>query len=306
MTPDGKKAVLFVAFGGADSIENIEPFIKNVLKGRLITQQMLEKTKERYKLIGGKSPLLGITLAQAKAVEALLAKEGLQYKTYVGMRHWHPYIKEAVEEMHKDGITDAVALIMSPFSSPVATGGYNLDVENAARPYSNFRINFIEDWHINPLFIDALVENINAELKAFGNIKDALVIYSSHSLPMAALEGDAYEMKIKQTVEILSRKIPADYRVGYQSQGGGPSAWLGPRTEDIIKEAAKLGKKGVVIVPLSFVADHVETLYDIDILFKDTAKSMGLVFRRSASLNTSPRFMGLFADLVKKYGGRQW
>lgn len=305
MTTAEKKAVLLLAFGGADSLDNIEPFLKNVLKGRILPPEFVEKTRERYRVIGGKSPLLDITRAQAKALEDILNAGGGNYKAFVGMRYWHPYIKDTVAQLKADGYTDAVAIIMAPFTSHVATGGYLVDVEDAVRPYNGVpRIKFLSNWHIHEDFIACVVDNIKSALSSFERKEDALVIFSNHSLPVAALEGDAYEMKVNQTVAEVARAFPVDYKIGYQSQGGGnPLGWLGPRTEDAIDFAKASGKKGVVVVPLGFAADHVETLYDIDVIFKGYAQSKGLIFKRSASLNTNPKFLGLLADLIKKYGG---
>ena len=310
MSSKPEKAVLLLAFGGVDSEADIEPFIKNVLKGRPVTPEMVEKAKERYRLIGGRSPLLDITKAQAKAVEEILNSDAgarFTYRAYVGMRYWDPFIKDALAGIKKDGIGSAVAVIMAPFISRVATGGYEADVESALSAQGGTpEVGFTKPFHINLKFIDILAERINKELASFAARTDALVIFSNHSLPLSALEGDPYEMMIRQTVEeVLKKAGKFDYKVSFQSAGSGPRQWLGPRTEDVILEAKRAGKKGVVLVPLGFVADHVETLYDIDILFKTTAASVGLEFRRCPSLNTDPGFMELLADLVKKHTERK-
>lgn len=299
----GSKAVLLLAFGGADSLENVEPFVKNVLKGRPVTPELVERAKERYALIGGKSPLLDITVAQANAIEGLLKKDGLDYKVYIGMRYWHPFIKDTLKKMKDDGVEDAAVVIMAPFTSKVATGGYTTDIEEAGKALGHLpKLEFLSDWHVRPVFIDAVVDKIKEAMVGLDG-KETLVILSCHSLPMALLEGDAYEMKIQQISGELMRRLPLDYKIGYQSKGSGPRQWLGPFTDDLIAQAKKMGKKAVLVVPLGFVADHVETLYDIDILFKETAESFGLVFKRSASMNTTPKFIELIASLIKKRAG---
>lgn len=299
MSDKTPKGALLLAFGGADSIESVEPFIRNVLKGRPLTPELIEKTKERYRLIGGSSPLLSISEAQARAVGEILNRQG-HYKVYVGMRYWHPFIKDTIKNMRSDGIKEAIAVIMAPFSSRVATGGYLTDVTEALSVRGgDLRIDYARDWHREPLFIDAVSENLKKELETFNRPDEALVIFSNHSLPEAALAGDPYVQKITETAGDIAQRLPVDYRISYQSQGAGPRVWLGPKTEEVIDEAKKLGKKGVVVVPLGFVADHVETLYDIDILFKEAASKNGLIFRRSASLNTSPKFIELVASLIK-------
>lgn len=290
-----------MGFGGVDRIEDVEPFIRNVLKGRIIPDETIERAKDRYKQIGGGSPLLSITQAQAQALEdALNRKEGLyNYKTYVGMRYWAPFIKDTLKQVKADGIDDSLAAIMSPFQTMMTTGGYHDDVETALKDISGLNVEFILPWHLNPRFISCIAEKIEAGLARFKNRKDALVIFSNHSLPLGVLEGDPYELHIQMTVEyILKKMAPIDYKVGYQSQGEGPREWKGPKTEDIIIEAKKRRKEGVVIVPLGFASDHVETLYDIDMYFKKTAESLGLVFYRTPSLNTNPVFIEMLADLI--------
>lgn len=304
MSGKPEKGLLLLAFGGADSLESVEPFVKNVLKGRPVTPELISKTVERYKLIGGKSPLLDLTLAQAKAIQDILNndKDGIYtYKSYVGMRYWHPFIADTVKQMKSDGIKEAVSIIMAPFTTRVATGGYEADINSAVNELKGPYIEHIAPWHLDRQFIDAIAGNITNELASFQDRKDVLVIFSSHSLPMQTLEGDPYEMIINQSIDAIIRKTgPVDHKAAYQSKGGGPREWLSPQTEEVIQQAGKRGKKAVIIVPLGFVSDHVETLYDIDILFKGIAESSGLVFRRTPSINTDSRIMALLASLVKK------
>lgn len=301
-----KVGVLLLAFGGADSIENVEPFVRNVLKNRPVTPELLEKARERYRLIGGKSPLLDITRAQASAVEEILKGKGLDWKVYVGMRYWAPYIKDTLEQMKADGVNGIVTVIMSTFCSLATTGAYELIVEKTLRDM-NAGMSFmpLHVWHINPSIISAVAGKINDELPAFQDKNGLLIIFSVHSLPLMALEGDPYDMMVYQCAEaVISRIGKFDYKIAYQSKGGGPAEWKGPSTEEVIEGAKKAGKTGVLVVPLGFVADHIETLYDIDILFKGLAEQNGLVFRRSASLNTTTEFIEMVAEQVIKHGER--
>lgn len=299
-----KKAAILLAFGAPDSIEDVGPFIKNVLKNRPLTDDFLQKTIERYRLIGGSSPLLNITRAQAKAMEDALARAGDPYRVYVGMRYWNPFIKDTLSQMKADGFKEAVAVIMSPFTSHVATGGYLVDVEEAQKAIDpSFRVKYVPNWHLNRQFIECIADNIKEAEKAFEKKEDALVIFSNHSLPMAALEGDAYEMKIHQTIEEIIKLAPVSYKAAYQSQGR-LGAWLGPKTDEVIAGVKKSGKKGVIVVPLGFAADHVETLYDIDIFFKGLAASSGLIFKRTPSLNAHPRIIEMLCELVRTQGDR--
>ncbi len=300
MSADEKTGVLLLAFGGVDSLDDIEPFLKNVLKGRHFPSGLLEKITERYRLIGGKSPLLEITEAQARGIGEIL---GDRYKTYVGMLNWNPYIPDTIAQMKADGIKEALGIIMAPFTSPIATGAYEHTVDKTLKDLGMTpKIKLLTNWHVHPGFINIILTKIDEALSGFDNRKDALVIFSNHSLPRDLLEGDAYEMKVTQTIDVLGKRLDVDYRTAYQSQGTSNVVWLGPKTEDVILEAKKAGKEGVVVVPLGFAADHVETLYDIDILFKATAENAGLKFVRTTSLNTTPEFIALLADIIKKTG----
>ncbi|MFZ3072255.1 MAG: ferrochelatase [Thermodesulfobacteriota bacterium] len=304
-----KKGVLLLAFGGADSIEDVEPFVKNVLKGRPVSSEAVEKAKTRYRLIGGSSPLLKITKAQASSIKNILADpssgwvpRGSEPDFFIGMRFWRPYIKDVVKEMKDAGIIDAVAIIMAPHSSRASTGGYITDIEAALKETGGVpNIEFVESWHTHPLYIDALLEKIEEALKHDG--EGILTIFTAHSLPVSSLSGDPYLEKLNATIAEVVKKKPLEWKLAFQSKGGGQMPWLGPGAEEVIKEAKEAGKKGVLIVPLGFVADHVETLYDIDILFKKTAIEAGLKFLRAASLNDSEKFTSMLADVIKRHGG---
>jgi len=300
MSMDKKTGVLLLAFGGADSLEDIEPFLQNVLKGRYFPSGLVEKITERYRLIGGKSPLLEITKAQANGICEIL---GDRYKPYVGMLNWTPYIPDTIARMKADGIEEALGLIMAPFTSPIATGAYELTVEKTLNDLGKTpKIKMLSNWHVHPRYIDIILAKIDEALAGFEDRQKALVILSNHSLPRDLLEGDAYEMKLNQTVDAVGARLDVEYRRSFQSQGTTNVVWLGPKTEDVILEAKKAGKEGVVVVPLGFAADHVETLYDIDILFKATAENAGLRFARTSSLNTTPEFLSLLADIIKRTG----
>ncbi len=295
----GVKGVLLLAFGGGDSLEDVAPFVSNVLRGRPVPPEFLDEIRERYRQIGGSSPLLSITKKQAEALEALLARDGRRYKVFVGMLNWHPFIKDAILEMKEEGIEEAVAVIMAPHATEASTGGYRRAVREALGETGGVpKIEFAGEWHTHPLFIEAVVEKMREALKAFDSPKDAHMIFTAHSLPKALLANDPYVRKIHETVREITDRINFEYRIAFQSKGRG-DGWLGPEVEEIIIEASALAKEGVLIVPVGFVADHVETLYDIDILYKEKAESMNLRFARSPSLNDSPKFIEMLADVVR-------
>lgn len=296
------KGVLLLAFGTADSIETIEPFLRNVLKGRPVTEEMVRRARERYGRIGGRSPLLDITGDQARALETELNKNGKQYAVYVGMRYWHPYIKDTIREMWADNIEEATAIIMAAHSSRAATGGYRYDVEDALKTTGGIpELRYLRDWHTHPLYVEGLAENIIGALPGLPPKEKVLTIFSAHSLPVPTSSGDPYVEKLKETIEeVIKRTGRMDHRLAFQSKGGGRMEWLGPEVETVMEEAKAAGKEGVLLVPLGFVSDHVETLYDIDVVFKEKAASLGLEFKRTASLNTTDKFINMLAGLVRE------
>ncbi len=299
-----KKGVLLLAFGGADKMENVEPFIKKVMEGRPMSPDLIEFAKERYELIGGSSPLRSITEAQAKALEEELNKDGDNYEVFVGMLNWDPSIKVAVQEMADKGIKNAIAIVMAPHSSPASTGGYNRAVAEALVEVDNApEVKFSEHWHTHPLLIDEIVDRMKAGIVELmsRDMKRAeiLTVFTAHSLPKSVALGDAYESMVKETIVAVEGGIGVEYRLAFQSKGQ-RGEWLGPEVENLYVEARALARKGLLVVPIGFVADHVETLYDIDIKYKDEAERQGLEFYRTPSLNTCERFILTLADVVRR------
>lgn len=303
-----------LAFGTADKLDNIGPFITNVLKGRReVTPEIVSEVTERYELIGGHSPLYDITKEQAQKLEESLKSSGHDLKVYIGMKFWHPFIKDTINEMREDGVEEAIVLIMAPHPTEASTGGYLEDLKEALEDTGGLpKLTFVDPWHSNPLLIEAITQNMLAELKkqnlTVTDIDDLHIIYTAHSLPMVSLEGDDYVEKLKTTMDAITDSLPEnlkslDHTLAFQSQGnnaGGRLPWQGPDAETIIFRAMDRGRKNVLIVPIGFVADHVETMYDIDILMKSRANKLKIGFSRSASLNTSIKFITLLTELVKE------
>jgi ferrochelatase len=307
MNAKKQKAILLLAFGGADSLEDVEPFIKNVLSPRTPSPELISDAKMRYTMIGGSSPLLHITRVQALELKELLLIDGKEdINVYVGMRNWAPYIKDTLKEMKDDGVTEAVAIIMAPHQTPAATGGYNKAVEEALNELGGgLTVEFADSFESNINFNNAIMENMHTALTIFMDIRDKdkiLYIYTAHSLPVPALENDPYVSLVTETVDMLNAKFTKfNSKIAYQSKGGGPVEWLGPTVEEVMEEAKKDGMTGVLVTAVGFVSDHVETMYDIDILYKKKARELGLSFTRSKSLNTSAYFIKALKESVEPY-----
>jgi ferrochelatase len=292
---------LYNLFSDRTIIKLGPPFLQKPL-ARLITGLRSSRTKNMYRRIGGKSPLLAITTAQAAALEEALnssevkPQESTSYRVYVGMRYWRPFIEDSVGRMQADGIRDIVGLSLYPHYSAATTGSAMSKFDDSVRRYA-MKPCRISSWYEHPLYIDALVSSIRTGLTAFEGAK-AKVLFSAHSLPISLIDsGDPYVSHIENTIKKVKEKIDIEWGLSYQSKSG-PVEWLQPSTEDKIREFASHGTKDVLVVPISFVSDHIETLYEIDILYKEMAEGLGIRLRRAESLNTMPLFIKALEELV--------
>ena len=317
--------ILLLNLGGPDSLDAVRPFLYNLFSDReiirlgppllqkplawLIATLRSKKTERYYNMIGGKSPILDITRAQAKALEEALSKfTPSSFKVYIGMRYWHPFIDDVLFEMHKDGIGKVIALSLYPQYSVTTSGSSTRRVDRVAADYP-IDVFHISSWHDHPLYIEALADVIKKGLESFlasssvshlSSADDIHLLFSAHSLPRKIIdEGDPYEQQTIETVQKVVKEVPLKWHLSYQSKSG-PVKWLEPSTEEKLKELARDGVKNVLVVPVSFVSDHIETLYEIDILYKTMAEKLGMNLRRTDSLNTHPLFIKALEDMIIK------
>jgi len=306
--------ILLMAYGGPDSLADVEPYLLDVRGGRPASPELVEAVRERYRLIGGRSPLLDLTRQQAAALEQVLNAEpsaGLsgpvrpRFRTYVGMRHWHPYLHETLAQMAADDIRQLVAIPMAPHYSRVSVGAYIGKVEEArARLGIPLSVNYVESWNDEPLYLRALADKVQAALARFPAEVRARVpiIFTAHSLPQRILaENDPYPQELLETVEGVVQQLgPVNWRFAYQSAGGTPEPWLGPDAGEVLRQLAAEGHRHVLIAPIGFVCDHVEILYDVDILYRRQAEALSLHLERTESLNASPLLIRALASLVRR------
>ena len=290
--------VMLMAYGGPDSLEDVEPYLLDVRGGRPTARELIAEVRHRYALIGGRSPLLELTLAQARALQGML---GAEYKVYVGMRHWHPYIKEALAEVAEDGIERLIALVMAPHYSRMSVGAYMQRLGEARTALlPALQVTEIASWKTHPLFLDALSEKSHAALAKFESA-DVEIIFSAHSLPERILAGgDPYPQELLDTVQALVERLgPVRWQFAYQSAGSTGEKWLGPEVGEVIAKLAAQGKRNILVQPVGFVCDHVEILHDIDIVYMQQARELGVHLVRAESLNASPLLIAALADLVR-------
>jgi ferrochelatase len=292
-----KNAVLLLAHGSPDSVDQVPDFLLRVTGGRPLPQPVVDEVKHRYGLIG-RSPLTELTQQQA---ESLAHEIGMP--VYVGMRNWEPFIADAVKKMVRDGIEYAVAICLAPQNSRTSVGLYRSALVDTGTP---FTVDFVESWHDQPALIRAFAEKLRAgwgHACREAKTKNVPIIFTAHSVPERTIaDGDPYESQAKETALLVAREAalaPEDWTFAFQSQGMSGGAWLGPRVEDTILGLKEKGQRNVFLQPIGFLCDHVEVLYDIDIAFKEFAGKQGMCLWRAESLNDSPLLAAALADVAR-------
>lgn len=304
---------MLLNLGGPDSPQAVRPFLYNLFSDRkiirlgpaplqkplawLISTLRAGKTRGYYARIGGASPLLEITSAQGRALQSRLREHG-DFVVHVGMRYWKPFIEDTLREMKEEGVGRLVSLSLYPHYSIATTGSSLESLKKALKKYPMEHVD-VPPWYDHPRYVEALSEAIGGQLR-----DGTEVLFSAHSLPVSFIEaGDPYVKHLMGTIEALVAKLPLRWHLGYQSKTG-PVKWLEPSTEEMLRRLAERGAKDVLVVPLSFVSDHVETLYEIDILYRGIASGLGIEMRRSPSLNIRPHFISALEDLALREARR--
>lgn len=302
--PQGHTAILLMAMGGPDCLENVEPFLRDVRGGRPTPPELVEEIRERYRATGGRSPAIGITKEVAKQLERRLNEsvEG-RYRVYVGLRHWHPFIREAYADLLADEPEHVIGICLAPQQSALSTGAYRKKVEEAREQLQHGGpVSYVGSWHRHPKLIAAIVNNIGQGLLKFpSKVRAAVpVLFTAHSLPARIVAlNDPYPAEVKGTVEAVTASLGKQpIRFAYQSQGRTGEPWLGPTVEAMLDTLHREGHRHVLVAPIGFICDHVETLYDIDIELKRLAASKAIQLERIAMLNDSPALVDTLLDLV--------
>jgi ferrochelatase len=295
--------VLMMAYGGPNSLDDIPDYLADIRGRRPTPPALLEEITDHYRQIGGRSPLLELTMAQVEAVGTHF--DPARARFYLGMRHWTPRIEEVVGQMIADGITHAVAIVLAPHFSSLSTAKYRQKIDAGLEMHGG-RIYFemIESYHDAPKLIQSLANRV---LEGIGRWpaaeRDAVhVVLSAHSLPERVVEmGDPYDRQVRETARLVAERAglgPDQWSWSYQSAGRSPEPWLGPSMEEHLAALAKRGVKKLVSVPIGFVSEHVEILYDIDIRARQAAGELGMELVRPAALNTDPLFIEQLAELI--------
>lgn len=299
----GRIGVLLMSFGGPESLDEIPDFLLSLL-GRTPPEHLQREVIERYRLLGGRSPLPEETRRQAKALEQLLLEQGYSWSVYVGMQHAQPAIASALEQAVADGVRNLIAVSLAPYRSQASTSAYEDKVQQLVQEHDwPLEVTFPPDWYDHPIFLDALAEKMKQCLADISEEerKTTPVIFSAHSLPQRFVdEGDPYVEQLEATAAGIDARIgPLTWRLAFQSRGGASHVpWLEPEVETVMDEFHEAGYRTVVVNPIGFVTDHLETLYDNDIEHKEYADKLGMKFYRCHCLNTAPRFIEALADIA--------
>jgi len=299
------KALLLLAFGGPRSPDEVGPFLTRLFKGRPPSLEQLERVKDRYRKIGGSSPLHEITQRQGKKLMEKLEAKGYFFRSYIGMGYGEPSIEEVLKEIHQNGHQEVLVLPMTPFRSKWSTGVYKEEVNRVNKEMGDaLKLRFIEGWHIHPLFLESWVERINEGLMLFPSERRKRVhlVFTAHSLPESVIHHDPYVGDLRECVRgILERLEPLSWHLAFQSKAGGSEKWIGPDVESVLIGLSKIYVKEVLVVPVGFFSDHIEILYDLDLFYREKAQSLGLTLRRAPSLNDSERFIEALARVIEAH-----
>jgi ferrochelatase len=293
--------VLLLAHGGPSSLEDLPAFLEQVRGGRPCSEEMIDEVRERYRFIGGASPLPDITRRAAGKLE-----EACGLRTYFGMLHWHPLLEDTIFQMVLDGVSDALMICLVPHFSECSVERYQRRTVSAANG-RGVAFTLIDSWHTLPPYIEGLADSITASWEELGCEPGVHthVIFSAHSLPKAAFApSDPYEPQLRETATLVAGRLGLSqdgWSLAYQSVSGRAQDWLGPSVDEIILGLSERGVSHVVLCPFGFVADQVEILYDLDVVTKQKARDLGIAVARTPLLNDGPALIDSLDLLVERW-----
>lgn len=297
-------AVLLIAYGGPGRMEDVRPYLANVFRGRLVPVARVEEVVRHYARFGGRSPLTELTFRQAAALEALLRERGLPLPVRVGMRNWAPYLRDALRELREMDARRVLGIVMAPHQSYASWDQYRENVEEARQQVGDGapEVDYVGPWFDGAGFVEAQAQRVAEALRAFAPEERPRVplVFTAHSIPVWMAEASPYAEQVQASSRLVAGRLGHRvWRVAYQSRSGDPrEPWLEPDVHHVLREVASFGARGVVVVPVGFVCDHIEVLYDLDVEARGTAESLGLAYSRAGTVMDHPAFIALLADLV--------
>jgi len=300
-TPTG---VLLLAYGTPETPDQVEPYFRHIRGGRAPSPEAVAQLQHRYKLVGGRTPLLTITTDTARSLQAALDRRSPgAYRTYVAMKHWHPFIADVIPRIAAEGVRRLIVLVLAPHYSRMSVGGYRQYVEQAnARLDAPLEVTFVESWHLQPEFIEMMSGRVREGLAIFGDAgrADTCVLFSAHSLPVRIRTWeDPYEAQLDASCAAVAKHAGVwNWRFAWQSAGNTGEPWLSPDIVDYLEQLHADGVRNVLSVPIGFVCEHLEVLYDIDHEAARKAAALGMTLRRTRMPNATPELIAVLDALV--------
>ncbi|MFQ5552429.1 MAG: ferrochelatase [Thermoplasmata archaeon] len=292
-------AVLFMAYGTPRTLDEVEPYFTNIRGGRPPSETEVRDLRGRYEAVGNRTPLLAITERQAQAAARLLRNRGHAVRAYVGMKHWHPFVDETIKEIAHAGLSRIVAIPLAPFYSAVSTGGYRKAVDEAIAG-RDISVTFVKEWSSTPKLFDTWRTILMESLEDRPLGRDGHLLFTAHSLPKDRMPpGDPYEDQLRTLAAKLANSVDLRaWTFAFQSVGMAGGEWLGPSVSDVLDTLAAGGASDVLVAPIGFVADNLETLYDLDRKLTAQAEREGMTLRRTPVPNDRPEFVEALAHVV--------
>jgi protoporphyrin/coproporphyrin ferrochelatase len=300
--PPRHTAVLLMAYGSPNRLEDVEPYFTDIRGGRTPSREAIEELTSRYRRVGVPTPLLAVSMELGRELERLLNLDPPDdeiYTVHLGMKHWTPRIGAAVEEVVDSGADRMIAIVLAPHYSKISTEGYRQRIE-AALASAPVSLDFVESWYELDGYLDAVAEDVRKVRAEFAHPEDVVAVFTAHSLPARILkEGDPYQDQLLRTSELVARRADIEqWRFSYQSQSHTGEPWLGPDLVDTVEELAAQGHRAILVASVGFIADHLEIYYDIDIEAKEKADALGIELRRTPMLNADARLAQALHALV--------
>ena len=292
-------ALLVVSFGGPEGMDDVMPFLENVLRGRNVPRERMLGVARHYEMFGGVSPINQQNLNLIAALKEELKREGPEFPIYWGNRNWHPLMLDTLRQMSADGVQNALAFVTSAYSSYSSCRQYRENIANAQSEVGPTapHIDKLRAFYNHPLFIEANVDHIRA---ALNQLEDPYLVFTAHSIPEAMAAGCEYAEQLQETARLIAERLEIDrWRIVYQSRSGSPSQpWLGPDIGDYLRQIRSEGVTEVVVAPIGFVSDHMEVVYDLDYEAQNLANELGLTMIRAATAGTHPAFVRMIRELI--------
>jgi len=298
--------VLLIGFGGPTRPEEVKPFLEEVTRGLRIPEARLKEVAHHYERTGGSSPYNAHAFQLMEKLKPSLTAAGVTLPVFIGMRNWHPFLKETMQEIRQRGLKKGIGVICAPHRSPASFEKYLNNVEEAKQNAGaqEIRYDYLKPWHDHPLFIQAQAGHVRAVLDLLGppERRAAHLLFSAHSIPLEMAQACRYEQEFKESSALVAQELahPA-WSIAYQSRSGNPrQPWLEPDVPAALRQLKAEGKRHVVLVPIGFLFDHTEVLYDLDSEARLEAERIGLKYSRASTVMDHPQFVSMFTRLIQE------